>query len=69
MGILPSTINWANRRLGPSYKCYASAYCWNVRTDYSLDGIEITGDIYDLVYLESIPAMKNKKDKAEKFNN
>jgi hypothetical protein len=69
MGILPSTITWSNKRLRPSYICYASAYAGNERMDYSLDGIEITGDIYDLVYLESMPAMRNRKDKLAKFNN
>ena len=67
MGILPSTINWDNKRLCPPYKCYASAYSGNNRTDYSLNGIEITGDVYDLVYLESMPAIRNKKDKVEKL--
>jgi len=54
MGILPSTISWSNKRIRPPYQCSASAFYGNKRTDFIVSGIEITGDIYDLVYLQSI---------------
>lgn len=53
MGIIPSTLTWSNVRVNPAYSCYASSYIGSKRTDYVISGIEITGDIYDLVYLDA----------------
>ncbi|MHB1485695.1 MAG: hypothetical protein ACYCYI_13700 [Saccharofermentanales bacterium] len=53
LGIMSSSIKWDNNRIRASYYCSASAYSNSVRTDYIIDGIDITGDIYDLVYLQS----------------
>lgn len=60
MGILPSSLTWENRRINSPYHCSASAYCGTEKTDFMLDGIEITGDVYDLVYLDS-PLSSRKK--------
>jgi len=54
MGIIPSTITWSNNRVRPSYYCSARAIYGDYQTAFFLDGIEITGDIFDLVYLQSV---------------
>ncbi len=64
MAVLPSSLTWSNVRNRPSYQCSASAFCGNTQTDYSLRGIEITGDIYDLVYLQSIPNVSKRSVKG-----
>lgn len=53
LGVLPSTISWSNVRLSPSLSCHASCYYGGVKEDVYLYGIEITGDVYDLVYLQA----------------
>ncbi len=57
LGVLPSTINWSNERIAPSLSCYVSCYYGGVKKDIYLYEIEITGDIYDLVYLQTSGAL------------
>lgn len=53
LGILPSSLKWNNQRIRETYQCTASAFYNNVRTDFVIEGIDITGDIYDMVYLQT----------------
>lgn len=63
IAILPSSLTWSNVRIRMPYQCTASAFNGNTRTDYTLSGIEITGDIYDLVYLQSFPTVSKRAKK------
>lgn len=60
MGIVMSSITWGDLRVRPSYQCNASAFYGNVRKDFMLSGIEITGDVYDLVYVQIAPSKARK---------
>ncbi len=53
LGILPSSLTWRNIRINPPYDCLASTFIGSKRTDYVIHDIEITGDIYDMVYLQA----------------
>lgn len=53
MDIIKSSLTWSNVRVKPSYLCSARAYYKNISMEFVLKGIEITGDIYDLVYVHS----------------
>lgn len=53
LGVLPSTLSWSNKRVSPSLSCHVSCYYGGIKEDVYLYGIEITGDIYDLVYLQT----------------
>lgn len=52
MPVIPSTITWSNIRRAQSYKCYAYAYFGNEQRYYEIDGIDITGSVYDIIYLQ-----------------
>ena len=50
--ILPSTLNWENRRINNPYFAYTYMYINNQPMYLTLGGIEITGSIHDLVYIQ-----------------
>ncbi|MHB1453223.1 MAG: hypothetical protein ACYCYM_04615 [Saccharofermentanales bacterium] len=53
LGIVPSTITWDNVRVAPPYQCTAIAYFKGRRVDYAIGGIDVTGSVYDILYLQS----------------
>lgn len=53
IGVIPSTLNWSGDRVNPSLSAYASVNTEDTVRLFILDKIEITGTIYDIVYLNT----------------
>lgn len=53
LSIVPSTITWDNIRVAPPYQCTAHAYFTDRCIDYVIGGIDVTGSVYDILYLQS----------------
>lgn len=52
--LAPSTKSWENERERPPYWMEATAYRGNASVTYIIDDIDITGNIYDLTYIQPI---------------
>jgi len=50
--LAPSTKNWDDRRLRPQYRMTVTAYKGDITAEYVIDDIDITGNIYDLTYIQ-----------------
>lgn len=50
--LAPSTKGWDNNRLRPQYRMTVTAYKGNASVDYVINDIDITGNIYDLTYIQ-----------------
>ncbi len=50
--LAPSTKDWNNVRLKPPYKMIVTAYKGDSTVQYIIDDIDITGNIYDLTYIQ-----------------
>lgn len=50
--LAPSTKDWDNNRLRQPYKMTVTAYKGSNTAQYVIDDIEITGNIYDLTYIQ-----------------
>jgi len=50
--LAPSTKNWNNARLRSPYKMIVTAYKGEAKAQFVIDDIEITGNIYDLTYIQ-----------------
>ena len=50
--LAPSTKEWDNRRLRPQYRMTVTAYKGESTVEYVIDDIDITGNIYDLTYIQ-----------------
>ncbi|MHB8964151.1 MAG: hypothetical protein ACYC5K_13475 [Saccharofermentanales bacterium] len=53
LSVVPSTLTWDNVRVAPPYQCTARAYYTDKQADYVIGGIEVTGSVYDILYLQS----------------
>jgi len=50
--LAPSSKDWDNNRLRPQYRMTVTAYKGDSTAEYVIDDIEITGNIYDLTYIQ-----------------
>ena len=50
--LAPSTKDWDNRRLRPQYRMTVTAYKGESTVEYVIDDIDITGNVYDLTYIQ-----------------
>jgi len=50
--LAPSTKDWENNRLRQPYRMTVTAYKAGRTVEYVIDDIEITGNIYDLTYIQ-----------------
>ena len=50
--LAPSSKNWENRRLRPQYRMTVTAYKGESTAEYVIGDIDITGNIYDLTYIQ-----------------
>lgn len=53
MGIIPFTLDWENKRIRSPYTAFAHMYINGESKYLTLEGIEITGSVHDLLYLQS----------------
>ena len=56
IGVIPSTVNWKNQRLSEPLSCRARVYYSGTYKDLYIYGIDITGSIYDIIYIQGKPA-------------
>ena len=50
--LAPSTVSWEDKRLKQPYKMIVTAYNGNRSETYIVDDIDITGNVYDLIYIQ-----------------
>jgi hypothetical protein len=50
--LAPSSKDWDNNRLRPQYRMTVTAYKGTDTATYVIDDIDITGNIYDLTYIQ-----------------
>jgi hypothetical protein len=50
--LAPSTKGWDNSRLRPQYRMTVTAYKGSATVEYVINDIDITGNIYDLTYIQ-----------------
>ncbi len=50
--LAPSSKDWSNNRLRPQYRMTVTAYKGSNTATYVVDDIDITGNIYDLTYIQ-----------------
>ncbi len=50
--LAPSTKDWDNRRLRPQYRMTVTVYKGESFAEYVIDDIDITGNVYDLTYIQ-----------------
>ena len=50
--LAPSTKDWEDTRLGPAYRMTVTVYRGTSSVTYTVNDIDITGNIYDLVYIQ-----------------
>lgn len=50
--LAPSSKDWNDNRLRPQYRMIVTAYKGEAKAEYVIDDIDITGNIYDLTYIQ-----------------
>jgi hypothetical protein len=53
--LAPSTKSWEDKRLKSPYKMIVTAWKGNNSVIYEVGDIDITGNIYNLIYIQPVP--------------